>query len=215
MTFLNSGGSRAVFLDDGRAIKYPYSHAGAEENRTEVERYASEHDPRLAECYLRGDSAVSMEYIDNRTFEYGCWKDGVQCERFDLADRRVQPYEINCDGKCDGCEHNIVGDYSEGADFQKLIGADSTVQCGYDAEGKLKVYDYGYVAPADGERTPWLFYAECAPLFGAWVAGGNRPEDFADWAMAHPDELPKRQHKPDYRSINKNTRETVNRQKIR
>lgn len=212
MEYIGTGGARVVFKDGDKVLKYPVSKAALYENETEAARYSTDADPRLAFCLLRDDGILEMEYLDDATFEYACWQDGVQCELYDISDRRVQPREIICDHNCKSCEHNVVKDYSKWADLAEVCGADKRVQCGFDNDGNLKVYDYGSesVDELKTRRETFGFYDECAPVLLKWIENGNKPEDFSDWALGHKDELPKREKAPNRNKWqNKRTRERV------
>lgn len=152
-----------------------------------------------------------MEYLDNQTFEYACWQSGCMCELYDISDRRVQPRAITCDHDCANCEHNKKRDFSKYANFPSLIRGESRVQCGFDKNGELKIYDYGSDSAEELRlRNDSIgFYDELAPVLLGFIDDGGKPEDFSNWAREHAEELPKREGKPDYRWLNKHTREKV------
>lgn len=209
MEFLNYGGARLVFKDGDKVIKYPLSPSGIIENQTEAQKYNETQSEFLAPCELKDNKIIIMDYLDDQTFEYFCWKNNcVYCKKYDCADTRITEAEITCEHKCTYCKDRAEIDFSGYENLADLIAPESRVQCGFDKDNKLKIYDYG------SENIDELRGRECLRFNSAlvedflqWIEDGNEPEDFLIWAKEN---LPEKfQHKdiPDYRWFNKRIRE--------
>lgn len=209
MEFLNYGGTRLVFKEGDKVLKYPLSPHGIIENQTEAKRYNETHNPYLAKCELKDNNILEMEFLNDQTFEYFCWKtNGYYCKQYDYSDKPIQEKDIICSQNCNTCIHNGTIDFSEYANLADLIAPESRVQCGFDKDNKLKIYDYGSEDIEELRARRFIrFNSALISDFLQWIEDGNKSEDFLLWAKENLPEKFNHKDTVDYRWFNKRIRE--------
>jgi hypothetical protein len=144
--FINNGSSRAVFgYTNDLVVKIAIDKQGQRQNANEINafRYYGSYAP-LAKITAYGKNIVVMERVD--ALEYGEVEAIVNDEYYEDEDENGEVYEVYGDGEFNEKVKDVV------YELERINGeTDDNFQIGYNSNGNIVAYDYGYNSGGYGE----------------------------------------------------------------